>query len=293
MGILGATSSVGTNLLALLMQAGYRPTAFSRKSAGHSDLGVEWRVLPSDSTFDTAPADAIPIPEWICVAPIWVLPDFFSTLQAFGVRRLVVLSSTSRFTKKTSSSPEEQAIAQRLEQAETDLQVWAVEQGIEWIILRPTLIYGVGRDKNVVEVARFIQRFGFFPLFGKGLGQRQPVHVDDVALACIAAMKSTCATNQAYNISGGEILTYREMVTRIFAELSCPVRFLPIPLSVFRLATAMLRLLPRYSHWTAAMAERMNVDMVFEHSDAARDFAFKPRPFVLNGDDIPILRSGQ
>ena len=95
-------------------------------------------------------------------------------LERYGACRVVALSSTSRFTKDDSSDPEEQAIALRLADAEARVQAWAASHGVEWVILRPTLIYGLGRDKNIAEIARFIRRFGFFPLFGKAKGLRQP-----------------------------------------------------------------------------------------------------------------------
>jgi nucleoside-diphosphate-sugar epimerase len=75
-----------------------------------------------------------------------VLPQYFPLLEAYGVRRVVALSSTSRFTKDDSSDPEEQAIALRLADAEACVQAWAASHGVEWIILRPTLIYGRGRS---------------------------------------------------------------------------------------------------------------------------------------------------
>jgi hypothetical protein len=56
-----------------------------------------------------------------------------------------------------------------------------------------------------------------------------------------------------------------------------------VPLSAFRLA---VRWLPRYQHWTAAMAERMNRDLVFDHAKATQDLAFKPRGFVLSMQDV-------
>jgi hypothetical protein len=34
------------------------------------------------------------------------------------------------------------------------------------------------------------------------------------------------------------------------------------------------------------MAERMNRDLVFEHSEATRDFGFEPRAFVLSAEDV-------
>jgi len=286
-GVLGATSFVGACLLPLLTEARWQVTAFSRRAVGRLGDRVEWRQL--------APSPPAPLPLareegvsfWVCVAPIWVLPDYFSLLDAQGARRVVVLSSTSRFTKDDSSDPEEQAIALRLTDAEARVREWAESREVEWVILRPTLIYGLGRDKNIAEIARFIRRSGFFPVFGKANGLRQPIHAEDVAGACLAALHAPCAANRAYNISGGETLSYRDMVARVFATLGRPPRLLPVPLAAFRVAVALLRRLPRYRQWSAAMAERMSRDLVFDHAEAARDLGFKPRGFVLAAGDLP------
>ena len=207
-------------------------------------------------------------------------------LESYGVRRIVALSSTSRFTKNDSNDLEDQATAQRLADAENRLQAWAESRGVEWVILRPTLIYGYGRDKNITEIIKVIRRFGFFPLFGQAKGLRQPIHADDVAGACVAALNANAVANQAYNISGSETLSYRDMVVRIYKALKKPVRLFAVPLFVFRFAVAMLKLFPSYRKWTPAMAERMNRDLVFDHSDATRDFGFKPRAFVLTAKDV-------
>jgi nucleoside-diphosphate-sugar epimerase len=228
------------------------------------------------------------MPYWICVAPIWVLPEYFSLLEAQGARRVVVLSSTSRFTKDSSSDRQEQAIALRLAEAEAQVQAWAQSRGVEWVVLRPTLIYGLGRDKNVSEIARFIRRFEFFPLFGKAHGLRQPVHAADVAGACVAALQMPGCANRAYNISGGETLRYSDMVARIFAAVGRRPRLLTVPLWIFKLAITTARLLPKYRQWSVAMAERMNRDLVFDHSDAVRDFGFNPRTFTLGPEDLQL-----
>lgn len=166
------------------------------------------------------------------------------------------------------------------------MQSWAECHGVEWLILHPTLIYGMGKDKNIAEIARFIRRFGFFPVFGKAQGLRQPVHAADVATACVAALLNSKAANRAYNISGAETLPYREMVGRIFAAMGRPARLLPVPMWAFRLAVAGLRVLPRYRTWNSAMAQRMNRDMAFDHADATRDFGYAPRPFHLSAEDV-------
>ena len=283
-GLLGASSLVGQCVMPLLEQAGRCVMAYSRSPVHNkTEAGVTWRHL--DGAGLSLEANTT-IMDWLCVAPIWVLPEHFLMLEARGVRRVVVLSSTSRFTKDDSSDPEEQAIALRLADAEARVQAWAASHGVEWVILRPTLIYGLGRDKNIAEIARFIRRFGFFPLFGKAKGLRQPLHAHDVASACLAALNSPGTKNHAYNLSGAETLAYRDMVARIFCALVRPVRLVRVPLFAFRSALALLRLVPRYRNWSSAMAERMNCDLVFDHSEATRDFGFKPRPFALSAEDV-------
>ena len=286
-GVLGATSLVGACLLPLLIESGSAVIAHSRRRAPEpAGDGIEWRQL-SDDGAPGVESDVGLIACWICVAPVWVLPDYFGLLEAHGARRVVVLSSTSRFTKDDSNDPHEQEVAIRLAAAEARVQQWAERHGVEWVVLRPTLIYGLGRDKNIAEIARFIRRSGFFPLFGKAGGLRQPIHVQDVAGACAAALQTHSAANRAYNISGGETLSYRAMVLRIFAALGRRPRLLTVPLWAFSLAVTVLRRVPRYRQWSSAMAERMNRDLVFAHLDAARDFGFKPRAFVLDADDLP------
>lgn len=284
-GLLGATSLVGECVIPLLIGDGRRVFAFSRSAAERkAEAGLSW--LQPDAASPLHPGTTR-IQDWLCMCPIWLLPRYFSMLEHYGARRLVALSSTSRFTKTTSPDAVENTTASRLAEGEESLQEWAESKGIEWTILRPTLIYGHGRDKNIGEIARFVNRFGFFPVLGKAEGLRQPIHADDVAGTCLAALRADGPANRAYDISGGETVSYREMVSRVFSALERSPRLVAIPLPVFRIAVACLRLFPRYRHWSAAMAERMNRDLVFDHSDAVRDLGFSPRPFRLLATDLP------
>lgn len=273
---------VGCSLLPMLAVAGYRVIAYSRTDRPHTGQ-AESRTLASAGT--GSPADKIA--DWVCLAPIWKLPEHFSLLSAHGAERIVALSSTSVFTKQHSSDPAEQQTAAKLAHGESELIAWAEAHDVEWVILRPTLIYGKGQDRNIGEIARFIARFGFFPLFGRANGLRQPVHADDVATACAAALRGRGVRNRTYELSGAERLSYRDMVARVYSAMGKRARFIHIPLWLFRAAILCLRVLPRYRHWTAAMAERMNTDLVFEHAEAARDFGFSPRPFRLDQGDLP------
>jgi nucleoside-diphosphate-sugar epimerase len=200
-------------------------------------------------------------------------------LQAAGARRLVALSSTSRFTKRDSAAASERAIAARLAAAEEEVFDWARTRGIAATILRPTMIYDGIHDQNVARIARFIRRFGCYPVAGAAVGLRQPVHADDVATACQLALQCD-GLSEAYELSGGETLTYREMVGRIFAWLERPPRLVTLPMPLVQAAGPLVRLLPGLES-LPTMAARMNEDLVFDHGAATRDFGFHPRAFSL------------
>lgn len=273
-GILGATSFVGGAILPRLVAAGWRPITVSRGTpAVHS--GDSQTV----SGAGAGPGPS-PIAHWIALCPIWVLPEHGPRLEAAGAQRVVALSSTSLFTKRASSDASERRTASALAAAERAVLDWAARSGIVVTILRPTLIYDGLHDRNIAMIAGWIRRWGFFPVVGAARGLRQPVHVDDVAAACIAALTAASA-GAAYDLSGGEALPYRRMVERVFEALGRPARIVSLPGWLVRLAVPLLRALPRYRHVTTAMFDRMDDDLVFDHAAAVRDLGFSPRPFVL------------
>ena len=267
-GLIGSASFVGERLQLLLEKEGCRITSFSRRGGNHT-------VPLSSAAVDPAGR----IENWVCLAPIWTLPENLYLLEKYGAKRLVALSSTSRFSKKTSPLLSDRKIASQLIKGEEEVLNWARSVDCTIVILQPTLIYGMGKDRNVSEIAKFIQRFGFFPLFGQGGGLRQPVHVDDVAAACFSALQSPSGKINIYILSGQEVLSYRAMVERIFAALDRKPIFLRCPLWLFALAVRLTNLLPSFKGLTTEMAVRMNKDQNFDHTEAKVDLGFSPRPF--------------
>ena len=281
-GLLGATSLVGECIQKQLLHRNWLITAFSRQEIRNSHTHITW-LQPETNIPNIENKIAV----WICAAPIWILADYFDLLLAYGIQRIVVLSSTSRFTKNDSTDQQEQFTAHLLMKSENQLRAWAETHHVEWVILRPTLIYGMGRDKNITEIARFILRFGFFPLLGAAKGLRQPIHANDVAAACILALEALNLRNCTYNLTGGETLTYRDMVKRIFSALQKKPRFIRVPLLLFQLIIPLLKQVPRYRNWTADMAERMNQDLAFNSLDTQKDLRFSPGSFTLSAEDLP------
>lgn len=277
--VLGATSLVGRFLVEKLMQQRVDMIAVSRK-VQPATAHVAWitaDLVAAELKIGSGPHLAFSI------IPIWLLPPALPSLHRAGVRRLVVFSSTSRFTKAESKLRRERETAQLIIAAEEATQAYCEANNIVWTILRPTLIYAEGRDRNVSRLASLIERFGVLPLAGPGGGKRQPVHAEDLAAGALKAATSETTRNRAYNLPGGETLTYREMCERIFEGLGRRPWILPIPQTLWLVTSRMLT--PVMPGITPAVGYRMSEDMTFDPGPANRDLSWAPRKFR------PIFRS--
>lgn len=219
-------------------------------------------------------ADAV-----IHLAPLPLLPRHIPTLQALGVRRVVAVGTTSRFTKTGSSSKLDRKIVAAYNQAENEFVELCDRCHLAWTLLRSTMLYDGRSDKNVCTIARIIRRYRVFPIVGQARGLRQPLHAQDLAAACLAVLDRPRTVGRSYNLAGAERLTFRAMIERIFQALGQRSRIMSVPGWMFRGALTCAALHPRYRYLTAALADRMNRDMVFDITDAQRDFGFAPRPF--------------
>ncbi len=275
--VLGATSIVGSFLCERLADAGYGGEATSREPPqGTGDLppAFRWRRLDARAPETwRAPSDALvfslaPLPKLVPLLP-----------QLTDARQIIALSTTSLFYKNQSSDLDERSFISNLRSAEQELQLFCAEQGIAWTLLRPTLIYCPGRDRNVTAIARQITRFGFFPVAAPGNGLRQPVHADDIAQAAVAALDNAEARNQAFTLPGGETLPYRDMVQRIFEALDREPRIIALPGALLSLAFRVTRRFTGLDYSTA-LFERMNLDLAFDDKEAKRVLGYAPRRFL-------------
>lgn len=272
--MLGATSLIGRYLMPRLADLRAVTVAVSRRAHGEDPGGARW--LQGDLA---APETiAFPYAETVfALCPIWILPAALPALKAAGLKRLVAFSSTSVTVKVSSSDRSERMVAAQLAEAEAAVRSYCEASDVAWTLLRPTLIYSEGLDGNVSRLAGLAQRFGVVPLAGKGRGLRQPVHAEDLAWAATAAAASPVTPRRAYDLPGGETLTYKQMVERIFLGLDRTPRILCAPPSLWRFGFWLAG--DRLPGATAAMGERMNQDLTFDGEPAARDFGWAPRTF--------------
>lgn len=94
-------------------------------------------------------------------------------------------------------------------------------------IVRPTMIYGSRRDRNVHHVIEFAARYRLLPLFGDSEALIQPIHYDDLAQGIAALLHGN---SSAYLDAGGpKPMTVRAAGEIIFGAMGMRPHFVRIP----------------------------------------------------------------
>jgi nucleoside-diphosphate-sugar epimerase len=274
--LFGASGQIGEALLARMQSSQWQVFAVSRAPRPDAS-NVRWlrgefaaiEGLPAavDVIFSTGPLDGFA--QWYARGLV-------------AAKRVVAFGSTSLDTKQTSGDAYERDIVARLQAAERQVFDTAATYGAAATLLRPTLVYGAGRDQTLARIAAMARRSGFFVLPGGADGKRQPVHVDDLAAAALAVVDASATHGQAYALPGGETLAYRDMVARTLAALDPLARLWQVPMPVFRMALSLARVAGVMRGLTDDAVARMREDLVFDAAPAQRDFGYAPRAFIVD-----------
>ena len=271
--VFGASGQIGLPLLDRLGDAGWRVHAVSRQARSDTP-GRHWLqgdfahvpVLPRD-------VDAI-----FSCGPLDLFARWYATANVVSPR-VVAFGSTSATSKHASEDEHERDVARRLLGAEAAVFEASEQRGAGATMLRPTLVYGAGRDATLTRIAGMARRWGRFVLPRRADGLRQPVHVQDLADAAFAANVSPVAQGRSYDLPGGETLAYRDMVRRVLACLDPPLPLLELPMPLFRAAVAAAQARGVARELTPAAVARMREDLAFDAAPARRDFGYAPRAF--------------
>ncbi len=273
--ILGLTGQVGDALPtdALPVPA----LALTRQAMPPSRAGITW-ASGDLGTFAPGQAfDAI-----LSFGPLGALATSLATGR-LRAHHVIALSSTSRWAKVASPDERERAVAAQLGEAED--VVTSIQQRRAGIatLLRPTLIWGAGRDATLSRVAGWASRTRVLPLPTGAPGRRQPVHVADLAGIALRALALGRDAEGGFDVPGGEVLGFGVMLRRTVAAAAPACRILPLP---WRPLAAVGR------RWGMGPLARLGEDLVFDDRPARQQLGWAPRVFAPGAQDFRALDRG-
>src|SRR5215208_2349236 len=196
----GATGLLGGGLLEFLLAEGHEVRCLVRPDSPNvsrlDEQGVE--IFRGDAGDEAGLYRALGGTEaFLHVAGIEHSPAVVGAARRAGVERLVVVGSTSVHSAYAFRS-----------RPKLEMEGVVRTSGLPWTIVRPTMIFGSERDKNIHRLLRFIDRWPVFPMFGPGTNLWQPVYHSDCAKGILKTIKRPGTVHQSYDLPGADPLRY-------------------------------------------------------------------------------------
>ncbi len=271
--IFGLSGQVGDAMLPLLIESSYQITAVSRQ--GHdNEKNIVWYQADLLNFVATQKHyDAI-----ISLGP---LDAFSAWMVSTGVcaNKIIALSSTSIITKINSPDQHERALVKSLQQSEKTLTLLAKRMHVRLILLRPTLMYGIGRDQSLARWLDLAKRYQYLVLPKDAGGLRQPVHVADVAMAVMSALSRVDIESMVLDLPGGETLPFDQMLIRTLRMHLPEAKVLRIPNFLFRILLKLMLLLGLGRGLGDGFFARLQQDWVFDRRPAEQVLGYQARAF--------------
>jgi nucleoside-diphosphate-sugar epimerase len=271
--VTGATGFTGSRVVPLLLKNGFEVRCLYRASSDRSPLDgldIDWALGDvSDTESLTSAMHGADVLVNIASLGFGHADSIIRAAKDAGIQRAIFISTTAIFTQLNASSRKVRVAAEL-----------AVEtSGLKYTILRPTMIYGSSRDRNMWRLIRFMRLVPIVPIFGDGKYLQQPIYVDDVAAAVLGSLRSEVASGKSYNIAGERPLTYNEVIDTIAKAMNKRVWKLHIP---SKPVVSLLGVFERMRIPFPVKAEqvlRLNENKDFSYAEAGMDLGFSPRSF--------------
>jgi len=273
--VVGATGLTGEFLLPLLIEQGYQVNCLVRNQDKAEKLrsNTLLRVLYGNINDPLALSAALEGVQFLVHIPNILSVNHLQTLECCrlaGVRRAVFFSTTAIFT----TIPSEH----RAHRLKAEREILAAP--LETVILRPTMIYGSARDKNMSRLIRYLSTHRVLPVVGDGRALQQPVYAGDVAFAITQALARPEAVGRTYNLPGKQPIEFNALVKEIAAQLGRAVRLIHLPAwPVIQLVSLLEKgqiALPLRSEQLIRLRE----NKVFDYNEACGDLEYSPLAFA-------------
>lgn len=325
----GATGFIGGHLARRLRRDGYRARCLVRSASDTSALeGLGLELVPGDLTSPDSlrrAADgcrlvvhcAALVSDWATVQEIRQVNvggtrNLLEAAAAASVSRFVHLSTTDVYGHSGAADVDERRgpagfanwYSETKRQAEAEVRRIGEDAGLETVILRPATVYGPGSEDVVGELARAM-RAGQMLLVGGGRAVAGLTYVENVADAVVLALASDRAPGQAFNLTDGLDVTWRQFLDDLADGLGYrPPRWsLPYPVA-FGLALSLergYRILRRLTGLqTRPLLSRQAVhvlgrDQSFSNGKAREGLGWEPRVSYAEGLEATLrwLREAQ
>ena len=277
--IFGATGKTGPLLIRRLMDGGHDVVAVGRDQGRLRERVPNARHAVADLQHQGTIVAALAGAEVVVSLAHAAHAETVLACLPKTCRRVVLTGSVRRYSRLPD------AAADAVRDGAAAFEKFRVKQTTEAVWLDPSMIYGAPGDRNVGRILRLLGKWPrwlpvVLPLPAGGQRMVQPVLVDDLVHALVAAIDGPEAPGSPIVVAGPAPMTYARMLRQCAGALGRRVTILPMPVAllaaVARLSASLGLALPV----SAAELRRAGEDKIFAIDDLRRRLGVDPRPFA-------------
>ena len=198
--------------------------------------------------------------------------------QQAGIRRFIHVTGIGA----DPGSPDEFERTRGLAERETR------ESGLDWTILRPSVIFGV-RGSMFDRMARSLKSTWPFAVVPRRDGVYQPIWRDDAALCVATALRDESLLGGTYELGGPDTWTYRDLVKLALHELRLKRIVLPLPSPLLLAGAGLPQLVGKRAMVTASELRQLTRDNRTDPSVLRRVFGIEPTSLLDKVDEAFAL----
>jgi nucleoside-diphosphate-sugar epimerase len=212
---------------------------------------------------------------------------------AAGVKRFVFVSSIGvngltsgdePFGPEAVPNPQTPYAISKYE-AEQGLRAISQETGLEVVVVRPPLVYGVGAPGNFRTLVTMLRRGWPLPLGAVTMNRRSYVALPNLVDLLVTVCDHPAAANQVFLVSDGEDLSTADLLRRLGRAMGRPVRLWPVPSGLLRLGARMLG--------RQDLAQRLLADLRVDIAKTRRLLSWSPLVRVDDGLNLAVKGRAQ
>jgi nucleoside-diphosphate-sugar epimerase len=163
-----------------------------------------------------------------------------------GVQRFIFVSTIKVNGDTTAGEPfnvdmppaPQDAYANSKWEAEEALRSVAEESGLEVVVVRPPLVYGPGVRGNFLRLMSLVDRALPLP-WPRRENCRSMIGAENLADFLVRCVEHPNAAGQSFLVKDSEDVSTRELIARLARLLGRPVRLVPVPEPLIRLAASL------------------------------------------------------
>ncbi|GGI71291.1 epimerase [Shewanella hanedai] len=184
-----------------------------------------------------------------------------------GVKRFVFVSTATIGAQISFNQEEASSQTRSKYDAEFELNQLADKVGLEVVIVRPTLVYGLNAPGNFGSLTKLVKKMPFLP-FELTNNKRDFIAVQNLTDLLLTCAKHPDAAGHTFLASDGQSVSIKTFTNAIAKGLNKSLIQIPIPVSLMRLGSKLVG--------KSAMAEQLLGNLQVDSSNAHDVLGWSP-----------------